>query len=349
MALKMDAIMRDLNKSAKEEILSKGLTTYNYDKIPFTSPRMNYCTYGGLPVGKLIEFYGEEHGGKTTTALDIVANFQALERQKADKDPNYTERSVLYCDCENTLDVEWASKLGVDVDLMYVLQPKAQSAEEIFDFIVSSVDTGEIGLFVIDSLGAMVSAQELEKDMADRTYGGISMPLTRFSKKIEMLMTRHNCTGIGINQVREDLNSQWGGYTTPGGKAWKHLCAVRIQFSRGKFIDENGKELTRSAETPAGNLVQMSIQKIKSAPPNRRTGFYTLNYKLGIDYLADLIEVAIKFGIVKKSGSWFTIYDTIEKKDLSEAIQGQTNVYEYLTTNKEILERVEFLLDEAMM
>lgn len=348
MSLKMDAIMKDLNKSAKEEILSKGLTTYNYAKIPFTSPRMNYCTYGGLPVGKLIEFYGEEHGGKTTTALDIVANFQALERRKSEPDPDYEERSVLYCDCENSLDVEWAIKLGVDVDSMYVLQPKGQSAEEIFDFIASSVDTGEIGLFVIDSLGAMVSSQELEKNMADRTYGGISMPLTRFSKKIEMLMTRHNCTGIGINQIREDLNSQWGGYTTPGGKAWKHLCMVRIQFSRGKFFDENGKELTRSAESPAGNFVQMSITKIKSAPPNRRTGFYTLNYDIGIDYLADLIEVAIKYDIIKKSGAWFTVYDTIEEKNLSDKIQGQTNVYELLKADKKILERVEFLVDEAM-
>lgn len=343
MSIKMDALMKDLNKSAKEEILAKGLSTYNYQKIPFTSPRMNYCTYGGIPVGKLIEFYGEEHGGKTTTALDIVANFQNLERQKSENDSSYEERSVLYCDCENTLDIEWAKKLNVDVDSMYVLQPKAQSAEEIFDLIVSAVDTGEIGLFVIDSLGAMVSKQEFEKNMDERTYGGISMPLTRFSKKIEMIMTRHNCTGIGINQIREDMNSQWGGYTTPGGKAWRHLCAVRIQFSRGKFIDDKGKELTRSAESPAGNLVQMSITKIKSAPPNRRTGFYTLNYEYGIDYLADLIEVAMKYGIVDKAGAWFTI-DGIPDK-----LQGQDKVYKYLDEHPDTLKHVEELIDKEIL
>lgn len=336
--------MKELNKSVKEDVLSRGLAQYHYQKIPFTSPRMNYCTYGGLPIGKLIEFYGEEHGGKTTTALDIVANFQALERNKAQEDKNYSERAVLYCDCENTLDTEWAEKLGVDVDSMYVLQPKAQSAEQIFQLIENSVETGEIGLFVIDSLGAMVSSGELDpkKTYEDKFYGGISMPLTRFSKKIEMLMARHNCTGIGINQVREDLNSQWGGYTTPGGKAWKHLCAVRIQFSRGKFFDAKGNELTRSAETPCGNFVQMSITKIKSAPPNRRTGFYTLNYETGIDYLADLIEVALKYEIIEKSGAWFSI------EGVDEKIQGQAGVRDYLAEHTDALKHVEDLIDEKI-
>lgn len=345
---KMDLVLKQLNKDAKEEILTKGLSQYEYPKIPFTSPRMNYCTFGGLPTGKLIEFYGEEHGGKTTTALDIVSNFQKMEREKAEKDTSYVERSVLYCDCENTLDVEWATKLGVDVDSMYVLQPKSQSAEEIFELIVTSVDTGEIGLFVIDSLGAMVSAQELEKTVEERTYGGISKPLTVFSKKIEMLMQRHNCTGIGINQIREDLNSSWGGYTTPGGKAWKHLCAVRMQFSRGKFFDENGKDLTRSAETPSGNYVQMSIAKIKSCPPTRRTGFYTLNYDKGIDYIADLIEVAIRCGVIDKSGAWFTIVDPEKNIELSEKIQGQQNVYLLLQEDKDLLYTVDRLVSDSI-
>ena len=340
----MDALMKALNKEVKEDVLSRGLAQYHYQKIPFTSPRMNYCTYGGLPVGKLIEFYGEEHGGKTTTALDIVANYQALERNKAEEDEEYSERAVLYCDCENTLDTEWAEKLGVDVDSMYVLQPKSQSAEQIFQLITDSVETGEIGLFVIDSLGAMVSSGELDpkKTYEDKFYGGISMPLTRFSKKIEMLMARHNCTGIGINQVREDLNSQWGGYTTPGGKAWKHLCAVRIQFSRGKFFDEKGNDLTRSAETPCGNFVNMSITKIKSAPPNRRTGFYTLNYETGIDYLADLIEVALKYGFIEQSKAWFSI-DGVDEK-----IQGQNGVRKYLEEHQDVLAHIENLIDEKI-
>jgi recombination protein RecA len=333
---KIDEIIKEMNRKNKEDIVQEGLPEYHYKKIPFTSPRMNYCTFGGLPIGKMIEFYGEEHGGKTTTALDIIANYQNME----------DARKVLYCDCENTLDAEWAHKLGVDTDSMIVMKPTSQSAEEIFQFILDMVETGEIGLFVIDSLGAMVSQQELEKSVEEKTYAGIAKPLTVFSRKAEMLMQRTQCTGIGINQIREDLNSTWGGITTPGGKGWKHICSVRMQFSRGKFIDEKGNELTRSAETPVGNIVQMSITKIKSAPPTRRVGFYSLNYETGIDYLKDLVDVAIKYGIVVKKGAWFDIVDIETGEVIKNSIQGQANVYSYLEENTDVLERIEKKIDE---
>lgn len=346
---KMEALLKDINKKAKEEIMSQGLNAYStYEKIPFTSPRMNYCTFGGLPIGKLIEFFGEEHGGKTTTALDIVANFQAMELRKSEDDPTYVERAALYCDCENALDVEWAQKLGVDIDKMYVLQPKEQSAEEIFEIILASIATGEIGFFVIDSIGAMISKQALEKSLEEKTYAGISSALTNFSKKAEMLMAKYKCTGIGINQIRDDLTSTWGGYTTPGGKAWKHLCMVRMQFSRGQFIDDKGNALTRGAESPAGNLVNMSIVKIKSCPPTRRTGFYTLRYDIGVDYLNDLIEVAVKFDIVEKSGSWFVVKDA-DGNNLSDKIQGQASMYELLSQDEELRAKVEEMVNQKLL
>ena len=338
MGLKLDEIMKNANKRFKEEIITQGLSEFSYRRIPFTSPRMNYCTFGGIPIGKITEFYGEEHGGKTTTALDIVANYQ-----KSDDD-----RDVLYIDAENTLDVEWAKKIGVDVDKLYILQPKSQSAEEIFQIICDSVDTGEVGLWVLDSIGALMSAQELDKTLEDKTYGGIAKALTLFGKKVEMLMQRHKCTGIGINQIREDLNSTWGGISTPGGKAWKHFCAVRMQFNRGKFIDEKGNELTRSAESPVGNIVMMSMTKNKTCPPTRRTGFYTLNYSTGIDYLRDLIEVAIKYDIVRKSGAWFDIIDIETGEILEGKIHGQAAVYELLNTNTDMLQKVENLVDQVM-
>lgn len=338
MGLKLDEIVKNVNKQQKEEIITKGLGAFRYQRIPFTSPRMNYCTFGGLPIGKITEFYGEEHGGKTTSALDIVANYQQMS----------DARDVLYIDAENTLDVEWAKKIGVNVDDMYILQPKSQSAEEIFQIICESVDTGEVGLWVLDSIGALMSQQELDKSMEDKTYGGIAKALTLFGKKIEMLMQRHKSTGIGINQIREDLNSSWGGVTTPGGKAWKHFCSVRLMFSRGKFIDEKGNELTRSAESPAGNIVLMSMTKNKTCPPVRRTGFYTLNYETGIDYLKDLVDVAIKYNIIDKHGAWFDIIDIESGEILEGKIQGQANVYEKLDTNDILLERVEKLVEKSM-
>ena len=342
MSSKMDALMSDVNKKVEEQIVFQGLASYNYRKIPFTSPRMNYCTYGGIPVGRVTEFFGAEHGGKTTSALDIVANFQALERQSAKEDDKYEARNVFYADVENTLESEWAHKLGVDTDSMYLLQPKSQSAEEIFNLIESVIETGEIGLVVIDSIAAMVSQDELEKSYDEKSFGGISGPLSRFSKKIEMLCAKYNCTLIGINQVRDDVNSSWGGYKTPGGRAWRHICICRFEFRKGKYIDEKGGELSNTAETPAGNKIVLSMTKNKTCPPNRRTGFYTLKYDIGIDYLADLVEVALKYDIITKSGAWFTL------PGVDKPVQGQAGVNEYLEANQDVLKAVEDAINEKI-
>ena len=334
---KLNNLIKEFNKSSSETVVSVGLPTYEFKRIPFTSPRMNYCTFGGLPVGKLIEFYGEEHGGKTTSALDIIANYQ----QTGDN------RAVLYVDAENTLDAEWARTMGVDVDNLILFKPTSQSAEEILQFILDAIDTGEIGLWVLDSIGALSSKQELEKTLDEKTYAGISAPLTVFGRKAEMLMTKHHCTGIGINQLRDDLGAMWAGATkTPGGRGWRHYCAVRLQFSKGKYIDENGVELNSRAESPAGNYVLMSMTKNKTCPPTRRTGFYTLNYTKGVDYLKDLVEVAIKYDIVQKSGAWYSIVD-IETGEKLITLQGSSKLYAHLEDpeNESTLSRIETLVE----
>jgi recombination protein RecA len=333
----LNNLIKEFNKSSNETVVSVGLPTYEFKRIPFTSPRMNYCTFGGLPVGKLIEFYGEEHGGKTTSALDIIANYQ----QTGDN------RAVLYVDAENTLDAEWARTMGVDVDNLILFKPTSQSAEEILQFILDAIDTGEIGLWVLDSIGALSSKQELEKTLDEKTYAGISAPLTIFGRKAEMLMTKHHCTGIGINQLRDDLGAMWAGATkTPGGRGWRHYCAVRLQFSKGKYIDENGVELNSRAESPAGNYVLMSMTKNKTCPPTRRTGFYTLNYTKGVDYLKDLVDVAIKYDIVQKSGAWYSIVD-IETGEKLITLQGSSKLYAHLEDpeNESTLSRIETLVE----
>lgn len=338
MGSKLDEIIRSVNKNAKEEIMTVGLSDYAYSRIPFTSPRMNYCTFGGIPMGKITEFYGEEHGGKTTTALDIVANYQAMDGAL----------EVLYVDAENTLDVDWAKKIGVDVDRIVLVQPKSQSAETIFQIIYDSVATGEVGLWVLDSIGALMSQQAWDKELTEKTYAGISKPLTEFGQKMVQIMHSTKCTGIAINQLRDDLGSMWGGTKTPGGRAWKHFCAMRMEFRRGKFIDEKGKELTRAAENPAGNIVLMSLTKTKTCPPTRRTGFYTLNYETGIDYMKDLIDVAIKYGIVEQKGAWFSIIDIESGEVLLDKIQGMSSVIENLQAEDLLLERVQNMVDSKM-
>lgn len=335
----LDTLLKEINKEFKSDIIHIGTASYDYKRIPFTSPRLNYMTFGGIPMGKLIEFYGEEHGGKTTTALDIVANYQHMQDAKA----------VIYIDAENTLDTVWATKLGVDVESMYIFNPTNQGAETIFEKRIQMIDTGEVGLVVIDSLGVMVSNQALEKSVEEKTYGGISMALTNFSKKAEMLCNKHNCTVIGINQMRADMNSMYGGTTTTGGMAWKHNCAVRLEFRRGKFFDNKYKELTRGAENPLGNYVTVSMTKNKTCPPTRRVGFYTLRYDIGIDYLYDLTEVAIKYGAIDKAGAWFSILNP-ETGELIAKLQGQAGLCNYLEDDehRDVLMLIEQFIDSKV-
>lgn len=357
---KLDILVKQFNKDYNEDIAVRGIPKIQVAKIPFSSPRANYMLYGGIPRGRLVEFAGEENGGKTTSALDVVANAQRLFRQEWEaeiealqtKDKrNKTEdarlaylissgpKQIVYADCENTLDLEWAQKLGVDVEKVYLLKPQTQTAEQIFQMLLDMLETGEVGLTVIDSLGVMLSAAAYEKTMEEKTYGGIAMALTLFSKKAELLCAKHNTTLIGINQMREDLNSQYGGLTTTGGKAWKHNCSLRLLFQKGSYIDERGSEIKRSSESPSGNLVMMSIAKTKVCRPDRRTGFYTLRYSSGIDHIADAVEVALKYGMVVQSGAWFTLIDwetgvvMTDETDEEIKFQGKANLIEFLQDN----------------
>lgn len=335
----LDELIKETNKKQKDEIMSYGLMSFNYERIPFTSPRMNYCTYGGIPKYKITELYGEEHGGKTTTALDIVANYQHMGKPDGD---------VVWVDAENTLDVEWAQKIGVDTDDMYIIQPKSQSAEELFSIIEAAVVTGETGLWILDSIGVLVSAQEWDKTVEDKTYGGVSKPLTLFCRRIEQYMMKYKATGVVINQLRDNMNSTYGGTKTVGGRGLRHIAAVRLEFKRGEFIDEKGNHLPTTAENPAGNKVLMTMKKNKTCPPDRRTGFYTIKYSIGIDYLMDLVDVAIKYSVIDKHGAWFDILNPDTGEILESKIQGQANVYAKLEENTELLKQVEDLVNEYL-
>lgn len=344
MGLKMDALIKELNKENKAKLFSKGMSDYCYEKIPLTSPRVNRCTYGGIPANKMSEFYGPQHGGKTTMGMDALANFQKQERLRAEKDKNYIPRSAFWADVENTFDEVWARKIGVDVDSLYMYKPEAESAEQIFNFVTSVIETGEVGFVVIDSLAAMVSQDEYDKDYDEKAYAGISGPLSRFSKKGEMLCNKYKCTLIGINQVRDDMNSTWGGYKTPGGRAWQHLVIARFEFRKGSYIDANGKDLNNSCGNPYGCKISFVMTKNKTCPPDRRVGFFTINFKTGVNYISDLVDVCVNdLGIIKRSGAWYTI-PGVEKQ-----IQGSDGVCKYLDNNPDVLERIEKELEEKIM
>lgn len=333
-------IMGEINKEWDGDIIRKGVSEYEYKRIPFTSPRLNYITFGGLPMGKLIEFYGEQHGGKTTSALDNLANYQLMDDAK----------TVLYVDAENTLDVVWATKLGVDVDNMIIMNPDVQGAEKIFEKVLRIIETGEVGYVVIDSLGVMLSSQAYEKSVEEKTYGGIAMALTRFSKEAEALCHKQNCTLVGINQMRAKMDSMYGEMTTTGGKAWQHNCSVRMEFSKGYSFDSKYTKLSRSAENPIGNIVNVAMTKNKTCPPTRRNGFYTLRYDTGVDYLYDLTEVCVKYGVMDRNTTgWYSLKDVTTGEEIKK-LQGQYKVSDFLSDeeNMDILKMYEDFLDSKI-
>lgn len=334
----LDLIIKDLNKKMKVGNIQLGVDFQEVQKIPFSSCRLNYMTYGGIPVGRIAEFYGADGSGKTTTAIDIAGNAQRM----------LPDKKVLFVDIEHTFDSCWATKLGLNCDDIIYLDPDSMGAEEVFNMIIELIESGEISLCILDSIGAMVSMQANEKQIGERTYGGISMALTEFSKKITPVLSRTDTAFIGINQVRDDMNSMYGGTTTTGGRAWRHSCSTRLEFRKGDYIDEKGNKLSRACENPCGNVVKVALVKSKVCRPDRKVGFYTLKYLEGIDYISDAVDVAIKVGLVAQGGAWFSLVDT-ETGEIVNKFQGKSKLVEYLKEENnydEFYRHLEGLLNE---
>lgn len=338
---KLEEVVKRLNKKCSVGEIKIGVEFTEVTRIPFSSFRLNYMTYGGLPVGRVIEFFGADGSGKTTTALDIAGQAQKL----------YPDKKVLICDIEHTFDTEWATKLGVNVEDILYFDPDSMGAEEVFNILIDLVDSGEISVCILDSLGAMVSNQANEKQIGERTYGGISMALTEFSKKITPILARTQSMLIAINQVRDDMNSMYGGTTTTGGRAFRHACSVRMEFRKGNYIDEKGNNLSRACENPAGNLVNVALIKTKICKIDRKVGFYTLNYLDGIDYVSDMIDVAVKTGAIQKAGAWFSILENdevMQKNNEPLKFQGQAKLSEFLKENEDIYNIVLDRVDDSI-
>lgn len=339
---KLDALIKQINKDYKEEIAFSGndAALMKYELVPFSSPRLNYMMYGGLPMGRMIEFAGAEKSGKTTTALDIVKNCQIKFEQEGQG------RKVCFVDAENTFDVEWATKLGVKVEDLLLIKPQEQYAEQIFEIMRAVIETGEIGLIVLDSVAQLVSKQAFEEDIEKKTYGGIAMSLTKFCNIVVPLLGKYNCMCIMINQVREDLNNPYNTFITPGGRGFKHNCSVRLMFQQGDFLDVNYKHLNRGCENPVGNEVNVRIEKSKVCRSDRRLGYYTLNYLEGIDYINDMVDVLLQTGYIVQNGSYFTLIDPDTGEVLCDEdgkeikVQGRTNLYKRLKEDSKLYDLI---------
>lgn len=343
-------------------------------KIPFSSPSLNWATYGGIPRNAITEFYGEPNGGKSTTAIDICKNaldlfteeynqeVQALEEKVTEKKEYKVQladlkergvKKVLYIDLENGFDRLWASTLGITNRDIEIMQPPNVSAEEILNKVVALIESNETGLIVIDSIPSLQPKAKLDKQLGDRTVAALAGLLTDFCTRVVPLLRRYDCTLLFTNQLRDNMSNPYVDQT-PGGQAIKFYSSLILSFKKGDPIDFLGGILPKSAENPAGYKIEVTIKKQKSAPFDRKVGKYFLLSKSGLRVDYEYADLAIKqYGIIIKGGAWFTVCDPeskdpIEVDDNIVKLNGLAKVYDYLQANVEYYDKLRAYIDRNM-
>jgi recombination protein RecA len=266
---------------------------------------------GGIPEGRIIEIYGPESSGKTTLTLHIAA-----ECQKAGG-------TVAFIDAEHALDTAYASKLGVDIPNTLISQPDSgEQALEITDMLVRS---GAVNLLIVDSVAALTPRAELEGDMGDSHMGLQARLMSQALRKLTGSISRSNCTVIFINQLRMKIGVMFGNpETTTGGNALKFYSSVRMDIRRTAAI-KNGDEVI-------GNRTKVKVVKNKVAPPFKVIEF-DIMYGAGISQQGDVLDLAVKEGIVDKAGAWFSYND-------AKIGQGRENSKMFLMENPDVYDEI---------
>ena len=274
---------------------------------------------GGVPRGRIIEIYGPESSGKTTIALHVVAEAQKLGGDAA------------YIDVEHALDPVYARNLGVDIDSLLVSQPDA--GEQALDIAESLIRSGAIDVIVIDSVAALVTRAEIEGDMGDSHVGVQARLMSQALRKMTSAISKSNCVVIFINQLREKVGVVYGNpEVTPGGKALKFYSSVRIDIRRAETL-KSGTEMI-------GSHTKAKVVKNKVASPFK-TAEFDIMYGKGISAEGEILDLAVQFDIVKKSGAWF--YYNEERIG-----QGRDNVKRTLEENPEFTAKLKALVIDAM-
>lgn len=338
----LSEVMKKISKKYGDNVVRVGAQDLTVDGVlSLGSPSLDFCIYGGIPEGRIVEFSGPEGSGKTTNSFLAAASYQREELKRNPDNP----RSIVFLDNEGTLDPGWALKMGYDISEdakvpTILIRPEAQSAEEIFDMALDMLKTGEVGLLIFDSIATLVPMQIADESMEKQQMGGIAKALTRFANTAIGLLRKYKATLIAINQVRENIGGYGPALSTPGGRAWKHACSMRLMFKRGTFFDEDGNDLTTSAESPAGHIIDMAVLKTKTCRWDRKLGHAHLNYTRGIDIVQDTIDVAIHLGFIDNSTQgMYKLVDPatgelmVDDEGKEIKIRGKKNVSTYFREN----------------
>lgn len=272
----------------------------------------------GFPKGKIIEIFGKEGSGKSSLMLQTVAEAQKKGELCA------------YLDSEHALDPAYAKKLGVDLDQLFISQPS--SAEETFEIVEKLVNSGKIGLIVVDSIAALVPQAEINGDFGDSIMGVKARLLGQAMRKLTGPISNHNVCFVCINQVRSNLGITWGSpQVTPGGSALKFHSSMRLEITKTGQI--------KAGEDVIGSKTRLKVIKNRLGPPFKECEV-EIYFGEGVCRYADILDSAIELGIIQQKGAWFSM-------DGTNLGQGREKVRQILKENTAICQQVEDKIYEA--
>ena len=319
----LESVLKEISKQYGEgSVMLLGESPdMDIDVVPTGSLSLDIATgIGGYPLGRIVEIYGQESSGKTTLAIHAVAEAQKMGLKAA------------YIDAENAFDREYATNLGVDVNKLYFAQPDC--GEDCLEIATKLISSGKIGICVIDSVAALIPKAELEGAIGDARIGLQARLMSRALRKMVGIIKKSNCLCIFINQIRDKIGVLFGNpETTTGGNALKFYASMRLEVRKSTAI-KDGDEAT-------ANLTKVKIVKNKCAPPFRKAEF-EIEFGKGINKFSEVIDKAIEFDIIHKSGSWFSYQET-------KIGQGKTSVIDILHDNPELFEEIEEQVKEQIM
>ena len=314
----MDKIEKNFGKGSIMKLGDENVQ--QVEVIPTGSIALNAALgVGGYPKGRIIEIYGPESSGKTTLAIHAIA-----EAQKAGG-------IAAFIDAEHAFDRFYASKLGVDVDNLWISQP--DNGEQALEIAEQLIRSSAIDIIVIDSVAALTPKAEIEGDMGDNKVGLQARLMSQALRKLTSAISKTNTTCIFINQLREKIGVMFGNpETTTGGNALKFYASVRLDIRRATQL-KDGEEVI-------GNQTRVKVVKNKVAPPFRKAEF-DIMFGEGISRAGEIIDLGAELGIIKKSGSWYSYNDT-------KLGQGRDASKQVIQDNPELAEELEGLILAAL-
>ena len=281
-------------------------------------PDLDEAMGGGYPIGRFIELYGPESGGKTTMALHAIAEFQKM----------FPDQDVALIDTEYSFDEDYAEKLGVKTDFIMLHQP--DHGDQALNVVSLLISLG-VKLIIVDSVAALTTQAEMEGSMdGSEGLGAQARLMSKSLRRLASVAGKNKATIIWTNQIREKIGVMFGDKTTtPGGRALRFYASVRVSITR----IGSDKENIGGEEVVVSNRVKAEVKKNKTAPPFRKAEF-NITFGHGIDRVAAILDGALKAGIIEKNGAWFSAGNT-------RVGQGRAKSLDFLRENEEFLAGIE--------